>query len=308
MVSSVSPLSDVDLRQLRIFRAVVDHNGFTAAQDELGLSRSTISAQMAALETRLGLKLCHRGRSGFSLTEQGQKIYAEAIKCFAALENFRKEVGVMRGGLVGELRIGAVDALVENPKCRLSETLALFNDRVPDVNPTVMVLSPNQLGSALINKQIEIAIVANQPLNAALQLETLFHEEQNLFCSSGHELFHAEPKSVTLERISTLPYARRGYTIATAYNSVFAHPPTATAYSMEGLAHLVLSGRFVSFLPCQYAERWVERGEMRALRPDLVSFQIGMCVAHYPVSTLSQVAGIFRTCLMETHAPRRKNR
>jgi len=301
MVSSVSPLSDVDLRQLRIFRAVVDHNGFTAAQEELGLSRSTISAQMAALETRLGLKLCRRGRSGFSLTEQGQKIYAEAIKCFAALENFRNEVGAMRGGLAGELRIGAVDALAENPVCRLSDAIALFNERVPGVNVTVLVLSPNQLSSALINKQIEVAIVANQPLNAAVQLEQLFREDQYLYCGARHALFHAEARDLTLERISALTYARRGYTIATAYNSVFAHPPTATAYTMEGLAHLILSGRFVSFLPSPYAARWVERGEMRAIRPDLVSFQIGMCIAHYPISTLSRVAEIFRECLREAH-------
>ncbi|MBN9670509.1 LysR family transcriptional regulator [Roseibium aggregatum] len=301
MVSSVSPLSDVDLRQLRIFRAVVDHNGFTAAQDELGLSRSTISAQMAALETRLGLKLCRRGRSGFSLTEQGQKIYAEAIKCFAALENFRNEVGVMRGGLVGELRIGAVDVLAENPKCHLPDAIALFNERVPDVNVTIMVLSPNQLSTALLNKQIEVAIVANQPLNAALQLEQLFYEEQNLYCGTRHELFAAQSGELSLDRISKLTYARRGYTIATAYNSVFAHPPRATAYSMEGLAHLILSGRYVSFLPTHYAAQWVERGEMRALRPDLVSFQIGMCIAHYPVSTLSRVAEIFRSCLLEVH-------
>ncbi|KZM50021.1 LysR family transcriptional regulator [Labrenzia sp. OB1] len=301
MVSTVSPLSDVDLRQLRIFRAVVDNNGFTAAQDELGLSRSTISAQMAALETRLGLKLCRRGRSGFLLTEQGQKIYAEAIKCFAALENFRNEIGVMRGNLVGELRIGAVDAFVENPKAHLSDAIALFNERVPDVHLTVMVLSPNQLSTALLNRQIEVAIVANQPMNAAVQLEQLFQEEQNLYCGARHNLFHADTRDLTLDRISAEPYARRGYTIATAYNSLFAHAPAATAYSMEGLAHLILSGRFVSFLPNHYAERWVERGEMRALRPDLVSFQIGMCIAHFPVGTLSRIAEAFRECLLEAH-------
>ncbi len=240
---------------------------------------------MAALETRLGLKLCRRGRSGFSLTEQGQKIYVEAIKCFAALENFRNEVGAMRGGLMGELRIGAVDALVENPKCRLSDAIALFNERVPGVELTIMVLTSNQLSSALLNKQVEVVIVANQPLNAAVQLQQLFFE----------------PQELTLERISGLTHARCGYTIATAYSSVFANVPMATTYSMEGLVHLILSGRFVGFLPDHYARRWVERGEMRALRSDLVSFQIGMCIAYYPVSTLSRVAEIFCGCLLEVH-------
>ena len=301
MSSHVPPLSDVDLRQLQVFRAVVENNGFSNAQEELGLSRSTISGQMAGLETRLGLKLCHRGRSGFSLTDDGQRVYSEAIKCFAALENFRAEVGVMRGRLVGELRIGAVDAFVENPDCALDRAIANFNERIPDVHLTVMVLSANQIGNALLNRQIEIALVPNQPMNAAVQLQQIFHEEQNLYCGARHPLFSAETGHLTLERIAEQAYARRGYTVATAYNALFAHAPNATAYSMEGLAHLILSGRFLSFLPRHYAERWVDRGEMRALRPDLLNFRIGLCVAHFPLSTLSRVAKEFRDSVIEAH-------
>ena len=302
MSPHIPPLSDMDLRQLRIFRAVVENSGFTRAQEALGISRSTISAQMAALETRLGLQLCRRGRSGFSLTEHGQKVYAEAIKCFAALESFRAEVGVMRGQLMGELRIGVVDALAENERCALPEALAAFNEQAPDVHLTVQILSPNQISNTLLNRQIELAIVPNQPLSAAVQLQPLFQEDQNLYCGRRHRLFAAEGKALTLERIAEEAYARRGYSVATAYNSLFAKDPGATAYSMEGLAYLVLSGKFVAFLPRPYAQQWVERGAMRALRPDILSLAIGFCIAHFPQSTLSRVAALFRDCVLEAHA------
>ncbi|MBP1852005.1 LysR family transcriptional regulator [Rhizobium halophytocola] len=301
MAIHIPPLSDVDLRQLRVFRAVVERGGFTQAQDELGVSRSTISAQMAALETRLGLTLCRRGRSGFALTEHGQRIYAETIKCLASLENFRSEVGAMRGRLVGELRIGAVDAIVGNEHCRLDEAIAAFNERVPDVHVTLAVVSPNQIENAVLNRQIEIAIVPNQPMNAAVHLQQLFHEEQNLYCGDRHPLFAVEQKRLTLERVSELNYARRGYAIATGYHSLFANTPGATAYSMEGIAHLILGGRFVGFLPKHYARQWLEAGRMRPLRPDLLTYNIALCVAHFPVSALSQVGGIFRECLLEAH-------
>ena len=297
----VPPLIDVDLRQLRIFRSVVENGGFTPAQTELGISRSTISAQMAALETRLGLTLCRRGRSGFALTDHGQKVYAETIKCFAALDNFRSEVGVMRGRLVGELRIGTVDAVVENPRCALDAAIAAFNQAVPDVHVTLTVVSPNQIESALLNRQMEIAIVPNQPMNAAVQLQQLFHEEQNLYCGARHPLFGAEAKQLTLDRLGAQAHARRGYAIATGYGTLFADPPAATAYSMEGLAHLVLSGRFVSFLPRHYAAQWVDTGRMRALRPDLVSFGVALCAAHFPVPALSEIARVFRQHLIEAH-------
>lgn len=301
MSQHIPPLSDVDLRQLRIFRSVVENGGFTHAQEELGIARSTISAQMAALETRLGLTLCRRGRSGFALTEHGQKVYAETIKCFAALDNFRSEVGVMRGRLVGELRIGAVDAVVGNPRCAIHAAIAAFNRQVPDVHVTLLVVSPNQIENALLNRQMEIAIVPNQPMNAAVHLQQLFHEEQNLYCGAEHPLFAVDARQLTLERIAAQAHARRGYAIATAYSSLFAQTPTATAYSMEGLAHLILSGRCVSFLPKHYAEQWVSAGQMRALRPDLLSFKIALCLAHFPVSTLSEIARVFRNHLIEAH-------
>ena len=85
-----------------------------------------------------------------------------------------------------------------------------------------------------------------------------------------HPFFGAEAKQLTRDRLGAQAHARRGYAIATGYGTLFADPPAATAYSMEGRAHLVLSGRFVSFLPRHYAAQWVEAGRMRALRPDLV--------------------------------------
>ncbi|WP_160012356.1 LysR family transcriptional regulator [Rhizobium sp. 18055] len=305
MVLHIPPLSDADLRQLRIFRSVVENGGFTRAQDELGISRSTISAQMAALETRLGLTLCQRGRSGFALTEQGQRVYAEIVKCFAALEHFRSEVSVLRGSLTGELRIGMVDAVVENDRCAIHSAIDVFNREVPDVHVTLLVVPPNQIESALLNRQMEIAIVPNQPMNAAVHLQQLFYEEQNLYCGATHPLFATETRELTLERIANQAHARRGYAIATAYSSLFAHAPSATAYSMEGLAHLVLSGRFVSFLPRHYAKTWVDAGQMRPLRADLLSFKIALCVAHFPVSTLSHPARLFRDCLLEAHSAKR---
>ena len=40
---------------------------------------------------------------------------------------------------------------------------------------------------------------------------------------------------------------------------------------------------------------------MRALRPDLLSFKIGMCVANFPQSVMSRMARVFRECLIEVH-------
>ncbi len=74
------PVAEYDLRLLRVFKAVVENGGFSAAEAELGITRSTISVHMANLETRMQLKLCIRGRQGFSLTEDGRSDYLSLIQ------------------------------------------------------------------------------------------------------------------------------------------------------------------------------------------------------------------------------------
>ncbi len=61
-------LSDIDLRLLRIFRAIVEAEGLAPAEAKLNIGRSTISTHLAELEARLGVTLCRRGRGGFELT------------------------------------------------------------------------------------------------------------------------------------------------------------------------------------------------------------------------------------------------
>src|SRR5262250_2913039 len=81
-------LGDTDLRLLRVFKSVADCGGMAAAELELDVGISTISRQVRDLETRLGLTLCCRGRSGFALTAEGQRIYEETARLLAAADSF----------------------------------------------------------------------------------------------------------------------------------------------------------------------------------------------------------------------------
>src|SRR5687767_15821479 len=101
-------VADADLRLLRIFATVVECKGFAVAQAELNLSASSISGYISALEQRLGVRLCTRGRAGFSLTDKGAAIYREAQRLFAALDDFVASAGATRGRLTRseERRVG----------------------------------------------------------------------------------------------------------------------------------------------------------------------------------------------------------
>ena len=194
---SLPPLSDIDLRLLRVFRTIVECGGFTQAQAELGISRSTISTHMSNLETRLGLTLCRRGRSGFALTERGRLVYESVSKFLTALEGFRSELGELQGRMTGEIKIGMVDNLTSNSSCKLYEAIDKFRAQTQDVHLIIQVVAPNQIDNWLTRGLLHLAIVTNLPSSDAINSETIFHERQELYCSSAHPLFDMDPKLIT---------------------------------------------------------------------------------------------------------------
>lgn len=102
-------LDSLDVRLLRIFVTIVEAGGFAAAQGELNLSLSTISNHISALESRLGLILCQRGRSGFRLTEEGRAVYEEAKRLFGTIDQFDIRMKGLQHRLNGTLSVGLID-------------------------------------------------------------------------------------------------------------------------------------------------------------------------------------------------------
>lgn len=79
VVSSVEQLTS-----LAIFARVVEERSFTRAARSLGLSKSVVSARVATLEERLGLRLLHRTTRRVTETEAGRSVYEHAARIVAA--------------------------------------------------------------------------------------------------------------------------------------------------------------------------------------------------------------------------------
>jgi DNA-binding transcriptional LysR family regulator len=145
-------LNDIELRLLRVFCAVVEAGGFSAAQSELNIRQSTISTHMGELEARLNVRLCRRGRSGFALTQHGEAVYDACQALFAALDDFRARVGEVRNRIVGSLNIGMLDNTITDPNNRLSAAIANLKKTGPLVQIHLVVTSPSEIARAIIDK------------------------------------------------------------------------------------------------------------------------------------------------------------
>lgn len=264
-------ISDADLRLLRIFATVVECKGFAAAQAELNLSAPSISSYIAALEQRLGVRLCSRGRSGFELTDKGAIIYREAQRLFAAVDEFTASAGAVRGRLTGNLRIGVVDCTVTDPAAPLSDALRRFNERDHEVRIELTIQGPQELQRGVLEGRLNLAIGSFPVRIAALVAQDLYSERQAFYCAAGHLLF--DQARVSLDDIRAHRVVARGYWRRADLNRIGIEREAASVENMEAQAILILSGAYLGYLPEHYAAAWHRQGLVRSLLAEQLAYE-----------------------------------
>lgn len=260
-------ISGSELRNLRVFTTIVRAGGIAGAQLALNLSQSTVSTHLAALERCMGVRLCHRGRGGFRLTEAGQVVYDAARELLSAAEHFRARTASLQGAISGALRIGIVDATVGNPYLPLQAIVRRFGAHAPDVLLDVVVADPVELEQQLLSGQRDIGIGVFYQRAKGLNYEPLYAEEQELYCGFGHPLFPVSSREVTVDRVRSSPFVARSYLHRLDMERLGYSRAAATVQCMEAQATLILTGRYVGYLPSHYAQTWVDTGQMRSLLP-----------------------------------------
>lgn len=97
----------IDVRRLRILRAVADHGTVTAAAAALYLTPSAVSQQLAALESETGQRLLERNGRGIRLTATGEILLSHANVVLAQLERAEAELAAYTSGAAGRVTVAS---------------------------------------------------------------------------------------------------------------------------------------------------------------------------------------------------------
>ena len=90
-----------------VFARVGETGSFTRAARELGLSKATVSKQIAQLERELGVALVARTTRKISLTEAGERVLRRAQRMVEERDAAREEAGEAQASPRGRLKISA---------------------------------------------------------------------------------------------------------------------------------------------------------------------------------------------------------
>jgi len=301
----VSP-SDLDLRLIRLFLAVVDARGVSAAQSTLNIGQSTISTHLSTLEARLGFRLCERGRSGFRLTAKGAKFAHCCRQLLNTLNEFGVAVRNMDRKLVGALNIGLIDHIAVSQAAKISKAIARFRLRDEAVKFSIVVRPPRDLEEELLNGRIHIGIGYFWHRVPSLDYEHMFTERQIACCGWDHQLFSVAGR-VTKEQAANYEWAWRSYPLPEAQLSPQLHI-TAVADDMGAVAVLVMSGRQLAYLPEHFAEPYIRQRLMAPLNIDILRYDVPFYVARRRGSGRNEVLQAFLFDLRsasEVHAARK---
>lgn len=108
---------------LRTFVVLSRTRHFRRAADELATSQPAISARVAALEDKLGVRLIERGEGVFRLTEAGQLALETFEKVLAELDRLAFRLRNEPEPVAATLRVGAIDTVAATWLPGLIETL-----------------------------------------------------------------------------------------------------------------------------------------------------------------------------------------
>lgn len=266
-------LSDIDLRLLRVFKAVAEAGGFVKAQDKLGINQPAISSHIANLESRLGVRLCERGRSGFGLTPDGRDVLTETI----ALLGFVDESSV-RLNSIGKrtsllCRVGVIDCILTHPDNPLANCIAATKGANPDARIRIGIYDVIECLSALRSKQIDIGILGLDEFEAVpndLEITEVFTERSSLYCIPGHPCASGSADKQAALRAARISAHSFISNPVDGELDVLLHGENVdiSQGNVESTVYLTLAGTHVGLIPDHFAEIWVRRGALTPIAPD----------------------------------------
>ncbi|MFB9921555.1 LysR family transcriptional regulator [Pseudomonas brassicacearum] len=262
---SVPPLHDIDLKHWRLFKAVVECGGLSAAEEATGMGISAISRQLSDLESRFGSQLCHRGRSGFQLTQEGQVAYTAILRLLDSIDEFRETLASSKGEVKGDLSLWLIDHCTFAPSNPIAAALQSFCTRYPLVNLSIGVAPPDAVERAVAEKKAGVGITICKSDFPSLTYQVIGREASALYCGRNHEAFGKSEEKARQIVEQTARYVRRGYLVQDTAPASFLQNSNTLAHHIEGTVQLLLSGGFVGIVPDHIAQPWVESGALYRL-------------------------------------------
>jgi LysR family transcriptional regulator, regulator for metE and metH len=177
------PAPTLEVRHLSLVNEIASTGSVTRAAERLHLTQSALSHQLRDIESRLGLQLFLRLGKRMALTPPGERVLGAAKRILDEIGRTEEDLKLMSQHGKGVLRLCT--------QCNtgyhwLPPLLQSFHRKFPGVDVQIMVNATDRPIEALLDGQIDLAVVTSEVDDKRLATTPLFEDEFVAVVSPSH--------------------------------------------------------------------------------------------------------------------------
>lgn len=253
------------------FAKVAEHGGYAKAARELRIPKSRLSRHVAALETRLGVRLVNRSTRRFVVTDVGQEVRRHALAMLAEADAAIEAVEFARAEPRGLIKASCPVAMAQTV---MVQFLPEFMARYPNVR---VVLHATNRRVDVLNEGFDLALrVRTTPTGEdGLVMRSFGHSRNVLVASSAYLKDRGRPqKPEEIAQHATLSFDaetdRQSWELtgANGVTTRIEHSPRLVCHDFPLIRAAVLAGLGVALLPEIVVQEDVDSGKLERVLPD----------------------------------------
>jgi len=280
--------NQADLNSLQLVQRLQQAGSFTAAAEQLGCSKTTISLQLKALEQQLGVALFRRTTRQLSLTRAGEQLLSDCLPLLDELQQALQQLQNSDKVLQGKLVLSAPEDYTNRI---LAPAVVAFMALHPALE--VEFRSSDQVKD-LIKEGIDLSIRAGWLKDSGQHARKLGNFEQWLLAAPGYLAQAGIPQQpadlASRHFIAFTPLSQpQQWTFSQsdphtgAKQQVSQYLPAALkTSSTQTITALMLAGAGMGILPDYSARDLVSSGQLVRLLPDWSLAQAGIYAVYPP--------------------------
>jgi LysR family nitrogen assimilation transcriptional regulator len=207
----------MDIRQLRYFVTVANHENFSKAAQQLFIAQPALSRSIRALEDELDVRLFDRHLRGATLTPEGRELLERSnflLRSFDQIKSDIKDSGVIASGPV---------AIGMTPNFSMVAGVPIAKEvlrRFPNANLKIVEAYSPELRDQLRDGAVDMALLSGSAPTAtpALAVEHLFQDRLCLIGRQGDPVL--QPATIGIRRLAGLPLVLSGTSVAGILNEL----------------------------------------------------------------------------------------
>ena len=269
------------LTTMATFLRVVKNANFTSAAEELGISRTLVSRQIADLEGHLGLKLLNRTTRSVTVTEAGMS-YAELCqRVLSEIRSGEEEIAAIKNAVEGDI---AILCPIWVGSFGISRAAAEFAQIHPGVALRIQFAEPSANPHEFLSHGYDVCIQPNTLRDSSIKVRKIGAIDHKLVASPDYCRRAGHPAGVAdlVGHACLAKLAETGWSFANGERHGLRSPARFSSNSVFALREAAECGLGIAMLPYTVIRQSLDQGLLVEVLADCPVAQRPLYVAYPP--------------------------